>query len=65
MCRSFQNLTVKTALKSVDFDKVTDKNKLAPFLWPTVYNAHSNWQEHIITCCRDSPLKLTAKSKSK
>jgi len=19
------------------FDKVTDKNKLAPFLWPTVY----------------------------
>jgi len=26
-----------TALKSVDFDEVTDKNKLAPFLWPTVY----------------------------
>jgi len=20
------------------FDEVTDKNKLAPFLWPTVYN---------------------------
>ena len=24
-------LTVKTALKSVDFQEVTDKNKLAPF----------------------------------
>jgi len=32
MCLSFLNVTVKTALKSVDFDKVTDKNKLAPFL---------------------------------
>ena len=31
LCRSFLNLTLKTALKSVDFDKVTDKNMLAPF----------------------------------
>jgi len=37
MCRSFLNLTVKTALKSVGFDVVTDKNKLASFSWPTVY----------------------------
>jgi len=34
-CRSFQNLTVKkTTLKSVIFDKVTDKTKLAPFYGP-------------------------------
>ena len=31
MCRSLFNLTVKTALKFVDFDDVTDKNKFAPF----------------------------------
>jgi len=29
---------MKTALKSVDFHKVTYKNKLAPFLWLTVYS---------------------------
>ena len=34
MNRSFQNPTVKTALKSVDFDKVRDKNKLALFYGP-------------------------------
>jgi len=28
---------MKTALKSFMFDKVTDKNKLARFLWLTVY----------------------------
>jgi len=33
-CHSFVNLTVITALKSVDFDEVTDKNKLAPFYGP-------------------------------
>jgi len=32
MCRSFQNLTVETAIKSVDFDEVTRKNKLALFV---------------------------------
>jgi len=38
MCCSFQNLTVKTELKSIDFFyKVTDKNKLPPSLRPTVY----------------------------
>jgi len=31
---SFQNPTVKTALKSVDFDKDGDKNKLALFYGP-------------------------------
>jgi len=30
MYRSSSNLTVKTALKSVDFHEITDKNKLAP-----------------------------------
>jgi len=34
MCRSFVNRTVKAALKSVHFDEVTDKNKLAPFYDP-------------------------------
>jgi len=28
------NLTVETGLKSVDFDEVTGKNKLAPFYGP-------------------------------
>jgi len=32
MYRSSLNPTVKTTLKSVDFDEVTEKNKLAPFL---------------------------------
>ena len=35
MCCSFLNLTVKTVLKSIDFDEVTGNSKLAPFLWPT------------------------------
>jgi len=36
MCHLFYNLnlTAKTALKSVDFDEVTDKNKMAPFYGP-------------------------------
>ena len=29
---------MKNALKSVDSDKVTDTNKLAPCLWSTVYS---------------------------
>jgi len=31
MCRSLLNPAVKTALKSVEFFEVADKNKLAPF----------------------------------
>jgi len=34
VCRSFLSLTVKTALKSLIFHKVTDKNKLAPVYGP-------------------------------
>ena len=34
MYHSFQNLTVKTVLKSVDFWRSSDKNKLAPFYGP-------------------------------
>ena len=38
MYHSSLNLTVKTALKSLDFSRsYTDKNTLAPFLWLTVY----------------------------
>jgi len=33
---------VKTALKSVELDEVTDKNKLDYFLWPTVYNQNES-----------------------
>jgi len=36
-CRSFLNTAVKMTLKLVDFDEVTDKNKIAAFLWPTMY----------------------------
>jgi len=38
MYRSFPNLTVKATLKSVNFDKVTEKNNLAPFYGPQVCN---------------------------
>jgi len=31
ICHSFVNLAVKTALKSVDFEEVIGKNKLAAF----------------------------------
>jgi len=34
MYRSFQNRTVKTTLKSLIFDEVTDENMLAPFYGP-------------------------------
>jgi len=34
MYHSFQNLTVKTTLKLLIFDEVTDKNKLAAFYGP-------------------------------
>ena len=37
MYPSFQNLIVKTAWNPLISDEVTHKNKLAPFLWPTVY----------------------------
>jgi len=37
MYRSSLIVTVKTALKSDDFQEITDKNKLVPFLWLTVY----------------------------
>jgi len=39
MWRSFVSLTAKSVLKSVDFSRSYRKNKLAPFLWPMVYNS--------------------------
>jgi len=53
MYHSFLNLSVKSTLKSVDFDKVTDKNKLAPFYGsrcigadPGFYKRGSFWEEY-------------------
>ena len=40
MCHSSLNLTLKTALNLLNFDEVADKNKLAPFLWLTMYVLH-------------------------
>ena len=37
MCRSFLNLSVKTALKSVDFWQSNRQKLVGSFLWPTVY----------------------------
>jgi len=39
MCRSFLKSKSETTLKSVDFDEVTDKNKLAPFMAHGVQNS--------------------------
>jgi len=41
MCHSFKKTKQKVALKAADFDQVTDKNKLATFVWPTVKKALS------------------------
>ena len=38
MCRSFLNLTVKTALKSIDFGRSHRQKYVGSFLWPTVYS---------------------------
>jgi len=53
MCHSSLNLTVKTALKCVDFYEVTDKNKLAPF-----YGSRCRWKPAVrrsVSPCTSMP----------
>jgi len=47
MCRSSRNLAAKTALKSLDFDDVTDKNQLVPFTARGVIISSSYFSHHM------------------
>jgi len=49
MCRSFLNLSVKSALKSVDFWQSYKQKQVGSFLWPTVYVHFATGAVQILT----------------
>jgi len=67
ICHSFLNLIAKMALKSMIFDEVAGKNKLAAFLWPMcTFCVSHRWREihaHLCMCvsvCLSVCLSLAA-----